>query len=473
MDITFADKKFMVLGRLPTLTRREAWLRVQVLGGHVEDKLKKGADYFILGERVSAKRMTAAQAFGVPFLTEREFLDAVDAALAASPTEPPVEADLDAAIATLRGIFDGPPRRDAWWTITELLDACHPAQLQDLCHYVAPHVAAWGAADRPAHAPLYEIPTSYYRLRYAPSSDPADDPRVATIPWVQQLSVGVVSPKFELLTSLSLNEFKPDGDILTNLTRNPSLTRLRTLEVGFKNDATPAFYEALRTSEHLPSLDTLSLHTMTLDHADALCGEHTLDALRWVRLRHPEAYPERDEVRAIYSRLFEAGWWSGVEGLDMGLSCYFGGVFTHEGATHAYDALVERAENLPALEHLVLSDDLGLEHLFGSALLGRLERLSIATATEHALPLLRHLDENPDHGVRVLDLSRTNYRGVDTMENHRLLFGCLCEAENLERFDAIVLPTINGRDEEPAELGRLESRAQDADVTLTPSPLEY
>jgi NAD-dependent DNA ligase len=76
----------VVLGHLTTMTKREAWIKVQSLGGHVSNTPRPSSDYFIQGERVSARRQALAEELGFPILSEQEFLDAVDAARAQAAT---------------------------------------------------------------------------------------------------------------------------------------------------------------------------------------------------------------------------------------------------------------------------------------------------------------------------------------------------------------------------------------------------
>ncbi len=470
MEITFSGKTFVVLGRLSTMTRREAWIRVQLLGGLVHETPKADSSYFIQGTHSSATQQARAEELGCPILSEQEFLDAVDVARARADAT--THTDLGDAIARFRGLFDGPATYEVWQEVTTTLDQCSREQLVDACRYVEPHVSRWPTPRPHPRAPVFEVPEAYYAWLFGCGTDPVSDMCVAPSSWVQGLCVGLESPKFELVRRLNLNKLNTTGDMLASLTRHPNLINLRELDVGYENNATPRFYEALRTSRHLPALDTLALHKMSEEHADALCGHHTLHGLRWLRLSNPETDLDRDGTRAAYGRLLEAGWWSGIEGLDMQLSRYFGGTFEGKGAAHAYDVLVEHTDRLPALRHLVLGDDLGMESLFGSALLEQLDRLSVHAKHDGVVALIRHMDENPRHSIRVLDLSRTNYSSVNPLESHRAYFECLCGLKRLDAFDEIVLPRPSRRAEKLAELTELESLAREKGVVLTQSPLE-
>ena len=465
MEITFQGKTFVVLGHLTTMTKREAWLKIQSLGGGVSNTPRPSSDYFIQGERVSAKRQARAEELGFPILSEQEFIDAVEAARAEA-AEHEEHVDLGDAIASFRGLFDGTPSRAIWEKVTALLDECPPGQLADACQYVESYVSRWpDHRDRPS-APSMRGHQTY--RHGPPSDDPTFDLRVATRPWLRELLEGMESPKFSLIRQIGLDYMGLNGKTMTHLVQNPTLTRVRELDVGHENPITQSFYKKLRTSEHLPSLDTLTLTTMSEKHARALCGDHTLGGLRWVRLSTPEKL-DVDTFTDAYGPLFEAGWWTGVEGLELSVSRR---LWSHRPA-NVYGLLSAHAANLPALRHLVLGDTVGIEDLHGSPLLDQLTRLTAFTSnSEGFVGLLRHLDENPGHSIRVLDLSRSNYahRGDEaSMENRRAYFAALSAMKHLDVFDEIVLPRSR---RETDGLEELERVARDTGVTLTPSPME-
>ena len=309
MEITFAGKTFVVLGRLSTMTRHEAKLKVQSLGGHVSDAPGRSSDYFIQGDRVSASRQRIVDAVGCPILSEQEFIDAVEAARAEA-AEHEEHVDLGDAIASFRGLFDGPPSREAWERTAALLDECSPAQLADACRYVESHVSRW-----PDHRDDPRAPSMRERLTYRhdpPSDDPISDLRVVTRAWLSELLEGMESPKFSLIRTLSMGGMTLNGKTMAHLVSNPTLTRVREFDVGHGNPITQTFYKKLRTTTHLPALDTLTLRTMSVKHARALCGDHTLGGLRWVRLGYPEKQRRNESLSRVYGQLFEAAAYLGV-----------------------------------------------------------------------------------------------------------------------------------------------------------------
>ncbi len=463
MEVSFERKTFVVLGHLTTMTKREAWLKIQSLGGYTSNTPRPSSNYFIQGERVPAARQARAEELGFPILSEQEFIDAVEAARAeAAATEEHVE--LGDAIASFRGLFDGTPSRAIWKKVIELLDECPPEQLPDACQYVESYVSRW-----PDHRDSPSAPSMRGQQTYRhdpPSDDPTFDLRVAMRTWLRELLEGMESPKFSLIRQIGLDDMNLNGKTMTHLVRNPTLTRVRELDVGHGNSITQSFYKALRTSEHLLSLDTLTLTTMSEKHAKALYGDHTLSGLRWVRLATPEKLAV-DAFTDAYAPLFEAGWWSGVEGLDLSVSRRLWGL----RAASLYGLISEHASNLPALRHLILGDTTGIEDLYGSPLLDQLTRLTVFTSnSEGFVGLLQHLDENPDHSIRVLDLSRSNYahRGdKESMENRRAYFETLSAMKHLDVCDESALPRPHGTTDRPEEL---EPLAADAGVTLSRSP---
>ncbi len=466
MEVTFEGKTFVVLGHLSTITKREAWIKVIDLGGQVSNTPRPSSDYFIQGERVSAKRQARAEELGYPILSEREFLDAVrDAQAEEDGAREHVQ--LGDAIASFRGLFDGPASLRTWEKVTELLDGCPEEQLEDACTYVESHVSRWPDHRSSPSAPSMCL--TEHAFYNSQPDDPLGDVRVALKPWLNDLLQGATSPKFELARRVQCNGLGLNGTILTHLVENPTLVNLRELDVGQANNATQTFYKKLRTSRHLPSLDTLTLRTMSVKHAGALCGEHTLDTLRWVTLGYPGDGYTTSELDAIYSRLFEATWWTQIEGLNLQLSRMRSGIVS---GIDAYGALSSAAGNLPSLRHLVLGDAGGVEKLFDSPLLTQLDRLSFHTCRHPAgIELLRHLDEHSGHSIQVIDLSRSAFHSyaLDRYAHHgkRAYIECLLDLKNLDVYDEIVLP---GGERDEIE-GALESRAKDAGVVLTPSPM--
>ncbi len=465
MTITFDEKTFVVLGRLSTMTRREARLKIESLGGRMGDELGTDTDYIVLGTRVSATRRASAQATHARILNAREFTDAVEARRAEAASHR-VEVEVGEAIATLRGLFDGPASLEVWRQVVGLLDACPPDQLADACHYVEAHISQWPDHRGAPSAPSLVLPRP---AGHVPEViDPATDLRVAMSGWLEAILNGETSPKFKLIRRLNLGGLGLGEDTLLNLTRHPDLIRLRELDVGYGNEASPSFYEALRTSNHLPSLDTFTLYAMTRDHAEALCGAHTLTRLKWVRLGLSRRMRRSGLRLPRYPKLFEATWWDHVEGLDVQVSRspnYIG------SAANIYTQLTNQGSRFTSLKHLVLGDLKGIDRLYGSPLLEQLTRLSVFTATpEGVVGLLKHLDENPGHSIKVLDLSRSNHACPNdyvARQVRRAYFACMKKMKNLGAFDEIVLP----RSRRKADgLAALEDAAKDAGVTLTRSP---
>ncbi len=70
----FAGKTFVLTGTLPTLTREEATVKIEALGGKVTGSVSKKTDFVLAGADAGSK-LTKAQELGVKILDEKEFLE--------------------------------------------------------------------------------------------------------------------------------------------------------------------------------------------------------------------------------------------------------------------------------------------------------------------------------------------------------------------------------------------------------------
>ncbi len=78
----FADKVFVVTGRLETMTRDEARQRIAALGGHAVGSVSGRTDFLLAGADAGGK-LAKAQELGIRILSEAEFL-----AMAGAPAQP-------------------------------------------------------------------------------------------------------------------------------------------------------------------------------------------------------------------------------------------------------------------------------------------------------------------------------------------------------------------------------------------------
>ena len=72
-----AGKKFVLTGRLASMTRYAAKEKIADLGGEVSDSVSKKTDYLVAGEDPGSKYEKAVT-LGVPVLSEEEFLDLLE-----------------------------------------------------------------------------------------------------------------------------------------------------------------------------------------------------------------------------------------------------------------------------------------------------------------------------------------------------------------------------------------------------------
>ena len=71
-----AGKKFVITGRLESMTRSEAKEKIISLGGEVSDSVSKKTDYVVAGTDPGSK-YEKAKDLEIKILTEAEFLDLV------------------------------------------------------------------------------------------------------------------------------------------------------------------------------------------------------------------------------------------------------------------------------------------------------------------------------------------------------------------------------------------------------------
>jgi DNA ligase (NAD+) len=69
----FAGKTFVLTGTLPSLTREDATVRIEALGGKVSSSVSKKTDYVLAGDEAGSK-LDKAQKLGVQIIDEKEFL---------------------------------------------------------------------------------------------------------------------------------------------------------------------------------------------------------------------------------------------------------------------------------------------------------------------------------------------------------------------------------------------------------------
>lgn len=71
---SLANKRFVITGKLPSMSREDAAERIEAAGGKVSSSVSKKTDYVLAGEAAGSK-LTQAEALGIPLLTENSFLE--------------------------------------------------------------------------------------------------------------------------------------------------------------------------------------------------------------------------------------------------------------------------------------------------------------------------------------------------------------------------------------------------------------
>ncbi|MBU6411527.1 MAG: hypothetical protein KGR98_14180, partial [Verrucomicrobia bacterium] len=81
----FAGKTFVLTGTLPAMTREEATAKFEAASGKVSGSVSRKTDFVLAGAEAGSK-LTRARQLGVKVISEKEFLDMLNAA--ASPEKP-------------------------------------------------------------------------------------------------------------------------------------------------------------------------------------------------------------------------------------------------------------------------------------------------------------------------------------------------------------------------------------------------
>lgn len=433
----FKGKTFVIVGRLETMTRDEAWLKIMQLGGYTSKTPRPSSDVFVMGTSTSAAREAKARALNKKMLTEQEFLDAI-ARLETEHQETREVVPVSDAIGEFRALFDGPPTQEVWAQLCALLDSCAPERLEDVVGYVEAQLARWPAGMDRAVAPIPSM--------WLDALGQAGELRVSGYGWQQALLRGESSPKYRLLRALDLRGYPSiNGTVASKITTNPSLSGLRALDVGRGNDKlTQTFYKKLFASEHLPALEQLTIRKLDARIAAAIAAQPTtLTTLRRVELSCPEQYGGHGVVESIYSALFEVPWWSQIEGLAFSLTS--SGYLIDQGQ-FVYDLLGRHLGRMTALRGLTLHDGYALDALVNTCVLGQLSdvRLTFTSNRDESMRALAEGLASEASSVRTLDLSLTyrvpghTYR--TTLARVSKLLAALLEAGVHERVETIVLP---------------------------------
>ena len=368
-DELFKGKTFVIIGRLETMTRDEAWLKIMQLGGYTSKTPRPSSDVFVMGTSTSAAREAKARALNKKMLTEQEFLDAI-ARLEAERAEEREVLPVSDAIGEFRALFDGPPSPEVWARLCALLDACAPERLEDVVGYVEAQLARWPSGMDRAVAPILSIWHAQPGVGML---------RVSGHGWQQALLRGESSPKYRLLRALDLRGYSSiNGTVATKITTNPSLSGLRYLDVGRGNDKlTQTFYKKLFVSEHLPALEQLTIRKLDAKIAAAIAAQPTtLTTLRRVELSYSEQYGNREMFEPIYGALFEAPWWSQIEGLAFSLTSSGYGIYEGQAV---YAQIGRHLGRMTALRGLTLFDGYDLDALVNTGVFGQVSHVTIAS----------------------------------------------------------------------------------------------
>jgi hypothetical protein len=398
VKVEFQHKTFVILGQV-AMGKRDAWKKIQELGGNVSSTPRPSSDYIVIGTRPGTKKLALVDKVGKPVLTEDEFMAAIEAAETGREAGQE-DVDLDDALAAFRELLNETPGRDMWVQLQELLEQCNPAQLDVIVDYVEQHISQWPNGD--------EHPDAPWPLAY---EDVPSEIRVFSAAWRKRAVNGERSPLLRLGRSLDLSDMELRGADAMPLLTHPDLVNLRCLNLGSTNILDASFYEGLRLTEQLPHLRTLVLHQLSEETAAALCGEHRFAQLRQMVIAPLSVHHFAQGAKEVYEQLFQAEWWAQIEGLF----CCTGKMYSHYGFQRSvYPQLAEHAHRMKKLRHLAMEDTNQVEALLETDLFLQVRRLSMSlSAVEPGLLVLEHLEARRDsHTVETLDLSRGVFLGA-------------------------------------------------------------
>lgn len=433
MEIDFASKTFVVIGKLKSMTKDEAWMRISQAGGWTSKTPRPSSDYIIVGNKPTDAKLKRAKEVGKPLLTEEQFLAALKA-VEEEREDAREEVELVDVLPDLRGLLAEPHSDTTWGRLTELLDKCDLSQLDAAVDYAEQHIQTWESPAVGAHAPYCSL-----------HPDVPHDVRTAPYQWLTEILKGESSPKFRLIHRIDLGGRNTNGTVAARVLDHPDLTQLQELHLGPGNKLSIKFHKQLLQAPNMAQVHTLSFRNMNEKIAAALCGDHKLQALRYVHLLGPEIYTEQEEYEAMYAALLEADWWSQIEGICCGIS--------HGNKTfwqaHMYGPLVKafEEEKLPALKHLALTDAYGLERLDGAAILDQIERLSLGECDRKlGVQFLKRLLATPPQSIQTIDIAgcvfHASYYGTSRHKNtdtHALWLSEITKAKDLGSLKEVVI----------------------------------
>lgn len=342
----------------------------------------------------------------------------------------------DEVIAQCRALFDMPPTAEVWRTLRDLLAACEPARQEDAVDYVAASCARWWDPTRDEVAPLParmagDVPGMWL---CTPSNED----------WLA-LAHGRYRPTQRLTRWLALDcaahETLLEG--VLGRAERPNLPHLAHLSLlASEREEPPRLCGALAMHPCASRLRSLSMPVLPIPQSIAMGRpDHQLVSLRHVELLECSRMDDAT-LRDSADALFEARWWSQIEGLACGtLHPRPGGART----TSVYPSLEASLWRLPRLRGVLLSDSFGLETLCEGPLLRQVTqvRLHLRHDPRAVMAIMGRLGEDPEHTVRELDLSLLSWDRLQRAEHDAAqIEGIACwlkAGAHARRLDALIV----------------------------------
>jgi hypothetical protein len=437
--IEFGGATVCVIGRFKSWTKKSIRAVVEDAGGRVVGTPAKGG-LVLLGANPAAGKLTQARARGCTFVEGEDAYTLLERGVV--EVEPAAGRSLDDLIGEARAVLAEGASRDGFAKLVALLDGCAPEHTSDLATYLGPLLDPWGVAHED------EQTSHEHSISWAsgdvtgPCAEAAGHIRSMPVHWVAELLAGERSPKHSICDALSFSRVEVSTSAAAKLFEHDTLEHFRVFSLGETNTSShkkKTFFKKMLTSTTLAAVETFIVHS---------CDPEGLGLL----LEHPECMPRLTRLDLVASRriLIDT---QGTTHPNTELARAWSGQLEAMRITHQLhvDWLVENPGALPALDHLIVSNDASefanettwapmAARLPGA--LGACSRLTLAC---HALtPLeafLGELAQAPPQALRTLDLSANIIDDLDDPEAAERVADALTASDWTTRLERVVLNT--------------------------------
>ncbi|MEM1348115.1 MAG: hypothetical protein AAGI01_06150 [Myxococcota bacterium] len=296
--LTVSGNTFTYGGRLYKIKWPDARDQIIAQGGEVSANITKHVDCFVEGAGAGSKT-DRARMRGATIIDEVQFLELLEQGSLEVDDSGPIDQDFDlgAAVAELRGAFDGPPTSAAWTSVLDTIERCDAERMPMLLEYVGSFIKRWDDKKMSSWEPDRSAPIMSFTPRHWELGLFEDELRVAPPMWVVDMANKRYHAKHVVPRALNLYNMRLNGTLGSNVLGNPHLGPLTHLDLGWSNRYSGGFYDTLRTSEVMRRVRVLVIpgSVFTLGHKEGLRGEHTFESLERVTFVDYDAGWRRDQ----------------------------------------------------------------------------------------------------------------------------------------------------------------------------------